>query len=66
MLIKIIKCSDPLMWYNSHIGGEFDAYRLSGDEYLVRAPDGYSNIIKVSDCELKENPLFKKGEDIDK
>ena len=55
MLIKIIKCSDVLFWYNSYIGSTFEAYREYKDQYLARAPDGYSNIIKKIDCEVVQN-----------
>lgn len=51
MKIKIIKCNDVLLWYSSHIGETFMAYREYDDSYLVRASGGYSNIIYKSDCE---------------
>lgn len=60
MLIKITKCCDPMLWYNSHIGEEFATIRLSGEEYLVRASDGYLNIVKIGDCQIIESPLFNK------
>jgi hypothetical protein len=54
--IKVISCRDSLLWYSSSIGKAFIAYREYGDSYLVRAIDGFSNIVYKCDCEiLKEN-----------
>lgn len=52
MQIKITKCQDSLLWYNTHIGQVFIPYREYPESYLVRATDGYSNIIYKTDCEV--------------
>ena len=52
MKIKIIKCSDSLMWYNNQIGQVFTPYREYPESYLVRATDSYSNIIYKTDVEI--------------
>ena len=54
MKIKIIKCSDGLMWYNNQIGQVFTPYREYEDSYLVRCPDGLSNIVYKTDIEILE------------
>lgn len=48
--VMIVKCTDKLMWYRHNIGKTFNIHRELKDEYLVRADDGYLNIIKKSDC----------------
>lgn len=35
MKVKILRCHDPRMWYNSCIGEEFDIYRLEAEEGLI-------------------------------
>ena len=54
-MIKISNCSISDAWYADHIGESFIAYRLVSvdDEpaYIVRASDGYSNIVLCKDCE---------------
>lgn len=52
MKIKIIKVSDTLLWYNNHIGQVFTPHREYDDSYLVRCPDGLSNIVYKWDCEI--------------
>ena len=50
--IKIIYCYDTLLWYNLFIGQTFTSYREYEDSYLVRTPDGLSNIIYKRDSEI--------------
>jgi len=53
MKVKITKCNDRMMWYSSHVGEIYDVHRdCSKDtgEYIVRASDGYLNIIRFQDC----------------
>lgn len=52
MKIKIIKVSDSLLWYNNKIGQVFTPYREYPESYLVRATDGYSNIVYKTDSEI--------------
>lgn len=62
MKIKVIKCSDRSLWYNTYVGEEFNAIYsiIERDKlaYVVREPSGYSNWIFASDCE----PVINKGE----
>lgn len=51
MQVKITRCPSQSLWYNSFVGQIFSAYREYDDSYLVRTPDGYSNIIFKTDCE---------------
>lgn len=53
MQVRVTKASDTLYWYAHHIGCLFNVKFLDAKagEYIVRAPDGYINIIKEHDCE---------------
>lgn len=48
--LKIIRCSDSLMWYSSHVGSIFPLVREYEYEYLSREPAGYANIILKCDA----------------
>ena len=50
--IKIIRCSDSLMWYNSQIGFYLEIIREEEDVYWVREPAGYLNIVLKKDAEV--------------
>jgi hypothetical protein len=50
--IQITSCYDNLLWYNNQVGKTFTSYREYDDSYLVRCPDGLSNIIYKVDCEI--------------
>lgn len=58
--LKIMSCSDPLMWYSERIGaivpflGEDVDYK--GPIYWSRDNDGYKNIILKGDAELIDIP----------
>jgi len=58
--LKVIKCSDALMWYNQSIGavvpflGEDIDYK--GPIYWSRDKGGYKNIILKGDAELIDVP----------
>lgn len=55
MKIKILKCSDPLMWYNKEVGNIFiliDRFPEDKQVYWTREPQGYLNIIMRYDAEL--------------
>ena len=55
MYLKILKCSRSDFWYNDHVGETFKIIRLKFGEFrLVIASDGYSNIVRIEDCELVE------------
>ena len=52
--VKVIKCSDPMYWYSEHVGEAFTVvYTFKvAQEWVVRAADGCTNIIKFKDGEL--------------
>ena len=52
--IKIIKCSDPLMWYREKVGDTVQLVREYEDCYMSREPAGYLNIVKLEDAEIVE------------
>lgn len=54
MRIKITKCHDDLLWYDQYVGWVFDSYRQYEDSFLVRAIDGFSNIVYKCDAEILE------------
>lgn len=63
--IHIIKCNDSMMWYASFVGRSFPLLIESKDEYVVRAADGYSNIILKKDgcivhldCKERERVVY--------
>ena len=52
-VLKIIKCTDPLMWYADKVGETVPFIKkISDDEYLSREDAGYANIVKVEDSEI--------------
>jgi hypothetical protein len=53
--IRVITCSDSLFWYANHIGKVFTTINETAEDYLVREPSGYTNIILKKDCEEVSN-----------
>lgn len=53
--IRITGCSSSLMWYSDQIGKVFTTINETDEDYLVKAKDGYSNIILKQDCEEVTN-----------
>lgn len=51
-LLKIIKCSDPQMWYAELIGDYLPFIREDGDGYWSREPAGYSNLVRREDAQV--------------
>lgn len=49
--VKVKGYSDSLFWYANHVGEVFVTINETAEDYLVRASDGYSNIILKKDCE---------------
>lgn len=45
MKIKIIKCQNSILWYNNHIGEEFDVYYIDDKAYWCRERDGVFNCL---------------------
>jgi hypothetical protein len=52
--LKIIKCSDSLMWYREKVGQIVPLVRVHGDCYMSREPAGYLNIVSLNDAEIVE------------
>ncbi len=50
--LKIIKCSDPFMWYNDLVGSIVPLLREYEDCYMSREPTGFANIVKKEDAEI--------------
>ena len=55
--IKIIKCSDRLLWYNKLVGHTVPFLREYDDCYMSREPAGYANIVRKEDALIIENSL---------
>lgn len=43
--IKISKCSSNLLWYNKHIGEEFEVKFMADNCYWAREKDGVFNCL---------------------
>ena len=57
MMLKIIKCSDSLLWYKDLVGQSVPFIREYDDCYMSREPDGFANIVKKDDAEvINEGP----------
>ncbi len=52
MTLKIIKCSDPHLWYADRVGEELPLIREYSDCFMSREPEGYMNVIRKSDAEV--------------
>lgn len=57
MKIRVTKCSNSILWYNKHIGEEFEVSFVEEEAYWTREKDGpfYSlNWIYKQDCIITE------------
>ena len=52
--LKIVKCSDPLMWYQNKVGETVQLVREYEDCYMSREPAGYLNVVRLEDAEIVE------------
>lgn len=54
--LKIISCTDPMMWYAGLVGElvEYKRTIFSEEVYMSRDKGGYNNIIYMKDAELIE------------
>lgn len=52
--LKIIKCSDSMMWYRRKIGHIVPLVKIHEDCYMSRETAGYLNIVKLEDAEIVE------------
>lgn len=50
--LRIIRCSDPMMWYSGLVGKLVPLLRIDADTYLSVEPDGYTNIVWRQDAEV--------------
>lgn len=55
--IKIIKCSDSLLWYAKLIGRTVEFIKEVDEGYLSREPAGYTNIVRREDAEVVTNEI---------
>ena len=56
MRIRIVKCKDPMLWYNKHIGEYFKLERLWDTYGWVREKDEFQclNFVLIEDFEVVE------------
>jgi len=52
--LRLLNCSDPMMWYRDKVGDVVAFVREYEDCYMSREPAGYLNIVKKQDAELIE------------
>jgi hypothetical protein len=45
MKIKILKCSNAMLWYNKHVGEEFEVRFVDDKAYWTRERDGIFNAL---------------------
>ena len=50
--ILITGCSDSMFWYGGYIGTSWPLLLECSEEYVVKACDGYSNIVLKKDGQL--------------
>lgn len=61
--LKILKCSDSLMWYNNLVGQTVPYIREYSDCYMSREPAGFLNIVKLEDAEIIDEEIDDGRED---
>lgn len=52
--LKIIKCSDPMLWYADRVGELVPYLGTWPEAYRSQEPAGYVNIVQFEDAELVE------------
>lgn len=52
--LKIVDCSDPLMWYSKKIGKCVPLLQQYEDYYMSREDAGFANIVKLKDAIVVE------------
>ncbi len=60
MLVKVNTCRDRHLWYADHIGERFLLIEQDRDSYLVRSPDGYTNVIWREDGVIAKDNEFRQ------
>ncbi|ASN72210.1 hypothetical protein 3S15_24 [uncultured Caudovirales phage] len=53
-VLRIDRCSDPLMWYREHVGYLADYRSQDADGYWSREPGGYTNVVRPADATVLE------------
>lgn len=53
-VLKIIKCTDPLLWYREFVGKVVPYGGTWPECYRSREKDGFINIVHFEDAELQE------------
>jgi len=52
--LKIIQCSDSMLWYANLVGQEVPLLKEVDEGWLSEEPDGYTNIVRRSDAQVIE------------
>lgn len=65
ILIRIVRCSDALMWYRDKVGTTVEAIGEEADMYWARDDGGYKNIVWKKDCEIIESHRIKMNPTIE-
>ena len=64
MLVKVNSCRDRHLWYADHVGEHFSLIEQDRDSFLVRSPDGYTNVIWREDgIAVRPSQFFQHGWD---
>lgn len=67
--LKIVGCTDPMMWYAGLVGQVVPLVREESDIYLSREPAGFSNIVRKRDAKPvwvdREGREFGDGDAVD-
>ena len=61
LVLLIVKCPDPSMWYHSFIGKTVPyegGWRDTPDVFKSREPAGYVNIVKRADAVIMDPDYF--------
>lgn len=53
-VLRIDRCSDPLMWYREHVGYLVDYRGSDAAGHWSREPAGYVNVVRHADATLLE------------
>jgi len=54
-MLKILKCSNSMMWYAGKVGETVPFIRDVGNEYLSREPSGLVNIVSYDDAVIVDD-----------
>lgn len=51
-MLKITRCTDPMLWYAGKVGELVPYHGTWAEAYRSQEPAGYSNIVHFNDAEL--------------